>query len=159
MSSINKPSILNLSGFKSIKYIFADEIDSIPRQSDGVINDSDIVLKTGSAWYDLYFTPGTLKGKVSQKQTSAGNLYEITINLSIPRESASNSNAIDLLSRRPVVLKALDNNGINKLYGNNNEKLIAEFDVNRDGLPGGQNGYEITITGKMTNYPPDIVTA
>jgi hypothetical protein len=159
MSTISKPALINLAGIKIARYIFADEIESMPIPSNGIINETDVVLKTGSAWYDLYFTPGTIKGKVQQKQTDAGKLYSIEFSLGIPRESFENTNKIDLASRRPIVFKITDNNNVTKIYGSNSKPLTIDYDINKDGLPGGANGYDISITGKTNFAPADIVNS
>lgn len=158
MSNIPKPSSLNLAGVKYINYIFADEINNMPLPSDGEINLNDIILRSGAVWYNLYFTPGTLKGKVAQKQTEAGNIYNIDYSLSIPRDSVANTNPIDTMSRRPFIMLLMDNNNIAKVYGSKEKPLLAQYEIPKDGSPNGQNGYDISISGKTDFAPAYIVT-
>lgn len=154
--SILKQQQINLSGIRKAQYAFADEFATFPTPTDGVVNTSNIVFNPGGAWKDLYFTPGTIKPAVKQQQTDAGDLFQISVKLNYPRDSAQATNSFVLLSRRPSILLLEDNNGTRVVYGELNAPLRAVFDIVKDPQPGGANHYDVEIAGK-TLFPPSYI--
>lgn len=156
--SLPKQNAINISGIRSIEYAFADEFSKLPNPDDNMtIKASDVTFKPGYSWKEFYFTRGTIKLQVKQLPSSNGNLYGISIKLNYPMDNSEATRILDLLSRRGFVLKMIDNNGIEVIYGTATSPLLIIFDINKGARPGSENDYDVEIAGKTQTAPGYII--
>lgn len=153
MSEISKKSGLNFSDLKKIEYVFRDEILSCE------INLSDlkatINLKTGFAWKNIYFSPGSVDHKLDEeRETPAGIIYDQQLTIREPKVSNDLSALFFKMKGRPVVLRITDVNKNIFLMGSD----IHFVKVKTPARTTVSNGYQVGFSVSLPHPLPFIQT-
>lgn len=90
-----------------------------------------VTFKTGKAWQEIYFTPGTAELTEKPKDTDAGQLIEQSLKFIFPGDDDDNLYYFDDILNRPALVKIQFQDASSKLLGDltNGAKLsqTAQF--------------------------------
>lgn len=156
MNSITKPTHPdNIGSIIKLWFVPVNKIASITRP---INNYGGISLKTGSAWYEFYFSPQSGQYKLGLKSDNQGSYYEVSITGSSPRLSPDLDLALHDLKDGAFVCKVLDANGLYRIVGSINFPLRFEYDGSSGSAPRDKNGIDFSFK-IQTKYPPFFITS
>ena len=148
MTEITRHTGQNIGGFKSLQYVFTDDVAICDFSS---LHEILITFNNGKGWLDFYFTPGSLKIKVKVKQTNAGEVYTHYITLRVPKSNKELADQLSKMYANGIMLRVEDGNGIVRIFG---EKMSAIYPSHKLLLPGeveNYNGYELIINWEASD--------
>lgn len=112
-----------------IYYALPEEVVSLSYSSTDLYHKT-IVFKTGKAWKQIYFTPGSAEFTENDKSSDPGILSEQTLKFIFPGEDENNNKDIDLIKDRPVLVKIFyPSINLSKIMGTleNGARLISNL--------------------------------
>jgi hypothetical protein len=143
----------NLSGIVSIDAIPFMYASYIPNAVEGFINEADIVLIAGASFSTIEFQRNSAQESVEQVDTNGGSLFNYSLVARYPKDTPSATIIINEFCLKPLILKAIDTNGIKKLIGSIINPAKCKYKVPKSGNASGFNGYEFTFTWQSIEYP------
>jgi hypothetical protein len=146
--SIQKSKNKNIGGIASLQYVLTSEVSKFPTLTKyKSILFSDIVLKSGVVWKDIYFTPETCNADSENKNDDAGNFFSNTIKLKYPSENDETSIILEDIKDTPMLVLTQNLNGVKKLFGTPANPVRLQYNQQTDEAVMKQTGYDITISG------------
>ena len=143
----------NLGGNYRIKYAFVEDIAEIPEPHAGAIH-SEVVMKAGTRWYEVYCTEASMQFKDAQEDSEHGASFVKELTGFVPKEREELNEALDALKNRRCVLDVIDNNNTRKLVGTISEPLYFSSSSDSKESTSGRNGTAISWKGPGTKKSP-----
>ena len=121
-----------LSTICNVYFAFPEEISSYVDGADPyhVV----ITFKTGKAWKEIYFTPGSAEVTENLKAAEQGVLHDQLLKFIFPGEDDGNLRDLELMKDRPVILKMyFPSANKSKIMGTmeNGARLIFNFSTSQ----------------------------
>ncbi len=140
---------MNIPGIASIEFIEATKT-SYPFISDPNVAISP-VLKDGAQWEKLNALQGTVALSSSERESNAGNYFQVSVNGFCSGISIINRLVLTKLSGRRFLFRLTDVNGVKYLVGTNEFRPQFVYTTSNDSAPTGKRGYSFSITLRSTH--------
>ncbi len=143
----------NNSGIYQIHYAAKDWISSVTRSGTSAA----VTFYSGKGWKLIESSKLTQGLTIQPEYDDNGPFYSSKLPGHLPHKDLNHTQFFELLSRIPIIVKALDNNGNVRLIGNLSEPAelkIKQFST--IGLPGNKEGYSWEISCLNSEIPPHI---
>jgi len=128
----------------SVFYEFIRNVESIAQGSvTGAVSTSrTVTFKSGGAWNEIKFTPGSAKLSETPSRESAGSVYDQQLVFSVPGEDSASLQDMDDIIDQPILVRIVYTSSQVKLLGSldNPAKLRDKLNI------GGTSGRDITIS-------------
>lgn len=111
MRNRNNDLIINIS---SVHYCFAEDA----KDEKGSSPFHRVVRFTKGSWNKIYFTAKSARFNEKTMVKAPGKLFKQTLNFQVPGEDPLQSEELNALRDRPLLVKITYNNGKQKLIGN-----------------------------------------
>jgi hypothetical protein len=153
MITISRQEADNISGIVEVLFIDVNDMVLLPEQVGHIIDESQIILRTGINWLNLYGTPESIALTFDAENTPAGTIYNTRLALRYPRENTTIIAAMEDMARRAMLIAVTDGNNLKKLLGDVKNPMRMLFAPVKPGEASGYNGYELIFEGRYTHTP------
>ena len=153
MADINKTDSDNIAGSVLVEFCDLLSIAGIPDAVDNTVDESLILLVTAAAWDKFYGSPETVLITISPENSNAGHIWNVSLKLRYPKDSASVTNTFISMARHTYLIKLTDANGIKKLLGSRDNPMRMVFEILNPGEMSGYNGYQVEFKSAYTKPP------
>jgi len=157
MADINKPVFNhNVGGSNTVQFIETYNVSTLPNAIDHIIQEDEIVLRSGKEWENFYGTPRSILVEIESQEDDAGVSWDVSVKLRYPKSEAANTNIFLGLLRKPLLMKITDNNEVKKLYGTLLTPMTMLFNILEPSEVAGYNGYQIEFTTTSKEPPYEL---
>jgi hypothetical protein len=136
---IEKHDGKNAAGISKLYLILQDKIIEFGSYKDGVELVGNIT--SSEAFTEIKFLPGTCSFSESSQSGSHGEVFEQNIEFLLNKDAQSITAALKAFTNRKLVAIILDNNGVYRVIGSDQEAVRLTFSIQKDGKIGGPNTY------------------
>jgi len=141
---------INLGGLHQILWIFTDDVLNFTFHRNSLLY--IVNLKPGRSWNYLYTTPETIRIDADEKITPGGVSYSYIVKALVPRDRSNVELLLHQLVERPLIIKALDHNGVTRIFGFPDNPMKKSSKLLKPKEYESYNGYEISFHGEFP-YP------
>ncbi|MBD2700131.1 hypothetical protein IC229_05760 [Spirosoma sp. BT702] len=149
----------NPAGHYLIRCVPVIGVQSMPEPAAGgpMVVNGPPTFKSGYTWIKLYGTEGTKTYDEQQQEVDDGEIWNLTISLFLPGDSAQQRTALAQMVRHRFVVECQDNTGTWRRVGTKTQSLQLTYRFGVGGPMGSQRGATLTFQGTVT-APPPLVT-
>lgn len=151
---LSQPALRTLVGYTAVYYHWADGLAPFAVAGGRVAG--DLVQAPGFSWQPLPVTQHSIKFTENAKDTRHGTTYQVKVQGERTQAPAHVLDALETMSRRPVVLLVQQADGQRRLVGTPEEplQLLASGQGQH---PGTRAGLDLQFTGLTTALAPFYV--
>ena len=127
-----------MAGIESVYYADIRNVEHVIPYSDGVV----VSLKSGHSWQEIE-ADSTKAGSGPEE----GHAYRHRVTMLYHGSQQEVVRTLDEMAQGRFLVKAVDNNGTEWLYGCEDCPLRMSFESSNDGEPDGTTAYELSFEG------------